>query len=288
MEYMHARRICHGDLNPANVLLKARAPHPPTRALQRPPRAACRRTRDGLRAQVADEDGPLATDAVAAALARAGDGGGGGVAAKISDFGLARGLATDKPHASGVRHGTPFYTAQEVLHEQQLHRASDVYAFGVIMWELMRGRLVYVESPYVTLPAPREPQSPLQAPRPASTGFDARRCAGTCRHPRPRAAAQAQAARRAPAVRRTRRRRATAGTPRSPSSLRPFRSHTRCPCARASATRPTSGRASRSCACCCAICAPRWRRGSLSIRRGSCRRALPYPTPPPAAAERTH
>jgi serine/threonine protein kinase len=26
MEHMHGKRLCHGDLNPANVLLKARAP----------------------------------------------------------------------------------------------------------------------------------------------------------------------------------------------------------------------------------------------------------------------
>lgn len=28
MDYMHAKRFCHGDLNPNNVLLKARSPSP--------------------------------------------------------------------------------------------------------------------------------------------------------------------------------------------------------------------------------------------------------------------
>jgi serine/threonine protein kinase len=67
------------------------------------------------------------------------------VVPKVTDFGLAQGLHTNRPHASGVRHGTRFYTAQEVVREHQLHMASDVYAFGVIMWELMMGCLVYVE-----------------------------------------------------------------------------------------------------------------------------------------------
>jgi serine/threonine protein kinase len=28
MDYMHSKRICHGDLNPANILLKVRWPWP--------------------------------------------------------------------------------------------------------------------------------------------------------------------------------------------------------------------------------------------------------------------
>jgi serine/threonine protein kinase len=52
--------------------------------------------------------------------------------------------AGDQSHLSDTRRGTHFYTSPETITQRQLHRASDVWSFGVILFELMHGSAVYV------------------------------------------------------------------------------------------------------------------------------------------------
>ena len=67
---------------------------------------------------------------------------------KIADFGMARhlggGHAPDGVSGRFAPRSMPWYVSPEALQGQGVGLAGDVYAFGVMMWELMMGCSVFV------------------------------------------------------------------------------------------------------------------------------------------------
>uniref|UniRef100_K7L9H6 Protein kinase domain-containing protein n=2 Tax=Glycine max TaxID=3847 RepID=K7L9H6_SOYBN len=68
--------------------------------------------------------------------------------AKIADFGLARSFQEDKSHISTTIAGTLGYMAPEYLAHGQLTEKADVYSFGVLLLEIITGRLNSKASEY--------------------------------------------------------------------------------------------------------------------------------------------
>ncbi|GLC33295.1 hypothetical protein PLESTB_000349600 [Pleodorina starrii] len=68
---------------------------------------------------------------------------GGGVMAKVADFGLAIKMDHLKTHVSATFQGTLTHMAPEVLLHGQMSKAADVYAFGITLWEMFTGGLPY-------------------------------------------------------------------------------------------------------------------------------------------------
>jgi serine/threonine protein kinase/Tfp pilus assembly protein PilF len=68
------------------------------------------------------------------------DGKGAGVQACLTDFGLARSLSFD-PTQPTVIAGTPGYLAPELFQGQPPSRSSDIYALGVVAYEMLAGHL---------------------------------------------------------------------------------------------------------------------------------------------------
>ncbi|GAX79176.1 hypothetical protein CEUSTIGMA_g6616.t1 [Chlamydomonas eustigma] len=93
-----------------------------------------------------------------------------GFTAKVADFGMSSQINQTEGHVSSMFQGTLTHMAPEVLMQGHISKAGDVYAFGILMWELFAAA-----DPYTDLPAAllghaitqenRRPKFPPFAPR---------------------------------------------------------------------------------------------------------------------------
>ncbi|WIA11808.1 hypothetical protein OEZ85_011900 [Tetradesmus obliquus] len=68
-----------------------------------------------------------------------------GFSCKIADFGLSRVLDMDATHISTRTYGTIVYMPSELLLTGRMTTATDVYSFGLMMWELFTSQRVFEE-----------------------------------------------------------------------------------------------------------------------------------------------
>src|SRR5215467_3196909 len=70
----------------------------------------------------------------------------------ITDFGLA-GVA-DEIRGSEVRSGTPAYMAPEQIEGREVTMLSDIYALGLVLYEIFTGKRAFAEKPVAVLQGP--------------------------------------------------------------------------------------------------------------------------------------
>ena len=82
---------------------------------------------------------------------------------KIMNFGRAKILEAARDQSATLISGTPFYTAPEQVAWNAADRRTDLYAFGVTLFELSMGQLSFTEGDAALLdrtaehPDPHEP-----------------------------------------------------------------------------------------------------------------------------------
>jgi len=117
MMHLHAEGIVHGDVKAANVLLTSSS------------------------SGMAERDwGALGLQQPAY------------LTAKVADFGLALLLGPTDTHATHNSRGTPTHMSPELFMDGHVSKASDVYAFGILLWEMMTGQRAFAGIPVPLLP----------------------------------------------------------------------------------------------------------------------------------------
>eukprot|EP00879_Flechtneria_rotunda_P008456 GHRR01008858.1.p1 GENE.GHRR01008858.1~~GHRR01008858.1.p1 ORF type:complete len:979 (+),score=314.62 GHRR01008858.1:172-3108(+) len=74
-----------------------------------------------------------------------------GFVAKVSDFGLSVQVDPTETHVSNVYQGTLTHMAPELLMYGKISRASDVYAFGILLWEMYTAQQAFKGTPRALL-----------------------------------------------------------------------------------------------------------------------------------------
>ncbi|KAF8057640.1 HT1 [Scenedesmus sp. PABB004] len=150
--------IIHGDLKASNVLLKTSIPSLITSTSANaslPSGASAGGAAPGSGGAPGDGAVPASHGILgqAAAAAEETNSGmhcllkGGWVVAKVSDFGLSLCVDPGETHVSSVHAGTLTHMAPELLMQGRCSRASDVYSFGILVWELATGGKAFAGIP---------------------------------------------------------------------------------------------------------------------------------------------
>jgi serine/threonine protein kinase len=86
---------------------------------------------------------------------------------KITDFGTALSFLSDQTQVSGIL-GSPAYMSPEQVSEQPLNHQTDIYSLGVVMYQLLTGRLPFTADNQFSLlhKIVNEPAPPVQQVRP--------------------------------------------------------------------------------------------------------------------------
>jgi predicted ATPase len=93
--------------------------------------------------------------------------------AKIMDFGIARSIKTPGVTQEGTTIGTPEYMSPEQVEGKETDQRSDIYSFGVILYEMITGRVPFEGDTPLSIAYKHKHESPLD-PRKLNDQISAR------------------------------------------------------------------------------------------------------------------